>query len=46
MVGSGSVVTHDVPPHALVVGNPARIIGWIYDFQIKNKYNKLLGVNL
>lgn len=27
MVGSGSVVTHDVPPHALVVGNPARQIG-------------------
>lgn len=29
MVGSGSVVTHDVPPHCLVVGNPARIIGWV-----------------
>jgi UDP-2-acetamido-3-amino-2,3-dideoxy-glucuronate N-acetyltransferase len=29
MVGSGSVVTKDVPPHALVVGNPARIIGWV-----------------
>jgi len=26
MVGAGSVVTGDVPPHALVVGNPARII--------------------
>ncbi len=29
MVGSGSVVTKDVPPHALVVGNPARPIGWV-----------------
>lgn len=29
MVGSGSVVTHDVPDHALVVGNPARIIGYV-----------------
>ena len=29
MVGSGSVVTKDVPPHALVVGNPARQIGWV-----------------
>ncbi len=29
MVGSGSVVTHDVPAHALVIGNPARQIGWV-----------------
>lgn len=29
LVGSGSVVTKDVPPHALVVGNPARQIGWV-----------------
>jgi len=27
MVGAGSVVTRDVQPHALVVGNPARQIG-------------------
>jgi acetyltransferase-like isoleucine patch superfamily enzyme len=29
MVGMGSVVTRDVPAHALVVGNPARIAGWV-----------------
>jgi acetyltransferase-like isoleucine patch superfamily enzyme len=29
MVGAGSVVTHDVPAHALVAGNPARSIGWV-----------------
>ena len=28
LVGSGSVVTNDVPSHAIVVGNPARQIGW------------------
>lgn len=29
MVGAGSVITQDVPPYALVVGNPARQIGWV-----------------
>lgn len=29
MVGSGSVVTKDVPAYALVVGNPAKQIGWV-----------------
>jgi UDP-2-acetamido-3-amino-2,3-dideoxy-glucuronate N-acetyltransferase len=28
IVGAGSVVTHSVPPNAIVVGNPARIIGY------------------
>jgi UDP-2-acetamido-3-amino-2,3-dideoxy-glucuronate N-acetyltransferase len=28
-VGAGSVVIRDVPDHALVVGNPARQIGWM-----------------
>ena len=27
LIGSGSVVTKDVPPYSLVIGNPGRVVG-------------------
>ncbi|MAM04459.1 MAG: N-acetyltransferase [Flavobacteriales bacterium] len=29
LIGSGTVVTKDVPDFALVVGNPGKVIGWV-----------------
>ena len=29
MIAAGTVVTHDVPPRAIVSGNPARIVGYV-----------------
>lgn len=29
LIGSGSVITKDVPDFGLVVGNPGRLIGWV-----------------
>jgi UDP-2-acetamido-3-amino-2,3-dideoxy-glucuronate N-acetyltransferase len=32
LIGAGAVITKEVKPYALVVGNPARQIGWVSEF--------------
>lgn len=39
-VGAGAVVTKDVKPYALVVGNPSRQTGWISEYGHKLHFNK------
>ena len=39
-IGAGSVVTKEVMPYALVVGNPAKQIGWVSEYGHRLKFNE------
>jgi len=38
-IGAGAVVTKDVAPYALVVGNPSHQIGWVSEYGHKLKFD-------
>ena len=40
LIGAGAVVTKDVLPYALIVGNPAKQIGWVSEYGHKLKFDK------
>jgi UDP-2-acetamido-3-amino-2,3-dideoxy-glucuronate N-acetyltransferase len=39
-VGAGAVVTKEIPNYALVVGNPAKQIGWISEYGHRLEFNE------
>ena len=40
LIGAGSVVTKEVPPYALVVGNPSKQIGWVSEYGHRLVFDK------
>jgi UDP-2-acetamido-3-amino-2,3-dideoxy-glucuronate N-acetyltransferase len=40
LIGAGAVVTKEIKPYALVVGNPAKQIGWVGEYGHRLVFNK------
>ncbi len=40
LIGAGAVVTKNIPPYALVVGNPSKQVGWVSEYGNKLIFDK------
>jgi UDP-2-acetamido-3-amino-2,3-dideoxy-glucuronate N-acetyltransferase len=40
-IGAGAVVTKNVPPYALVIGNPGKQAGWMSEYGHRLEFNKV-----
>jgi acyl-[acyl carrier protein]--UDP-N-acetylglucosamine O-acyltransferase len=41
VIGAGSLVCQDVPAYSICGGNPVKVIGWRYDFDVIKEMVKL-----
>lgn len=46
VIGAGSVVSKDIPPYAIAVGNPCKVIKYRFSETIRKKVNKIKFENI
>ena len=46
IIGAGSVISKDIPPYAIAVGNPCKVIKYRFSEEIRKKVNKIKFENI
>lgn len=45
VIGAGAVVAKDIPPYAIAIGNPCKIVKYRFDREIQEKLKNIEYVN-